>query len=408
MNDKIYRATDTISATQRTVTADGYLQVRGTLARTGIQDYLARELGLDQELGFDPNRVVRLYRPADEVFDPQSMASFEGVPITVGHPPGQTVNRENWAQVAKGDVRGIGRDQDFMTATLTIRAKDAVEAAQSGKAQLSNGYTFALDMTPGQTADGKPYDGVQKNIRGNHVALVDAARCGPACRLADSQLNPKGKPMADEAKRKVTVDGIPLEVSDTAAAAIDKLVKERGEALAAKTAAEERLKIKVGDKTLSPEEAVKQIGELQTQVAALQKDVVTPEKRDAMVADWAALLTDAKRLAPDVQTKGKTCLDIRRQVIAAVTAKDATAKAVADAVLAGKTIDAADEAVVRSTFNALAASFKPQTNDAASVAADAAVAAALIGTFAGGAPVQAADVRSLWLQNLNKVTSEEQ
>lgn len=101
--------------------------------------------------------------------------------------------------------------------------------------------------------------------------------------------------MADEAKRKVTVDGIPLEVSDTAAAAIDKLMKERGDANAAKDAAEKRLQLKVGDKTLTPEEAVKLIGDMQTQIDSLKKDVVTPEQRDAMVADWSKLIGDAIR-----------------------------------------------------------------------------------------------------------------
>lgn len=172
--------------------------------------------------------------------------------------------------------------------------------------------------------------------------------------------------------------------SDTAAAAIDKLMKERGDANAAKDAAEKRLQLKVGDKTLTPEEAVKLIGDMQTQIDALKKDVVTPEQRDAMVADWSKLIGDAKRLAPEVVTDGKTCLAIRREVVAAVAAKDATAKAVADAVLSGKKLDTADADAVRATFQAVAAAVKTEANDHAAQANDAAVAAALTGEGKGG------------------------
>lgn len=193
--------------------------------------------------------------------------------------------------------------------------------------------------------------------------------------------------MAD-AKRKVVVDGIPLEVDDTAAAAIDKLVKQRDEAVSAKDAAELKLKteVKVGDKVFVVGDGVavaaavaKLITDHAAQVDTLKKDVVTPEARDAMVAEWSKLITDAKRLAPELVTDGKTCLAIRREVIAAVSAKDATAKAVADAVLAGKALDTAEPEHVRSTFNALSAAVKTDANDAETRAADAAVADALTG-----------------------------
>ena len=385
MTTKTIQARDFMSLTSRQMTAEGYLVAPGHIARTGVQEYRAYELGLDAD-GMDPMKVIRLHRPAEEVFDPASMASFENKPITIEHPP-VAVTADNWAELAKGEVRDVSRSGDLMVGTLLIKAKDAVKALQDGKVQLSNGYTFELDMTPGTAADGRAYDGVQRNIRGNHVALVDAARCGSACRIADSQPNEGVTTMAD-AKRKVVVDGIPLEVDDTAAAAIDKLVKQRDEAVSAKDAAELKLKteVKVGDKVFVVGDGVavaaavaKLITDHAAQVDTLKKDVVTPEARDAMVAEWSKLITDAKRLAPELVTDGKTCLAIRREVIAAVSAKDATAKAVADAVLAGKALDTAEPEHVRSTFNALSAAVKTDANDAETRAADAAVADALTG-----------------------------
>lgn len=368
MTKKTIQARDFMSLTSRQMTAEGYMVAPGNLARTGVQDYRAYELGLDAD-GMDPMKVIRLHRPPEEVFDTASMASFESKPITIEHPP-VAVTADNWTELAKGEVRDVARSGDLMTGTLLIKAKDAIEALQSGKAQLSNGYTFELDMTPGTTADGRAYDGVQRNIRGNHVALVDAARCGSACRIADSQPKLEGNTMPD-AKRKVTVDGIPLEVEDTAAGVIDTLIKQRDEARDAltplKTKAAEADGLKVA------------LDKAHADIEALKKDVITPEARDAMVAEWSKLIGDAKRLVPELTTDGKTCLAIRREVIGALVGKDATAKAVSEAVLAGKDVQSADAEVVRATFNALAAAIKAEANDAGAAANDAAVADALTG-----------------------------
>lgn len=372
MTNRTIQAHDFMSLTSRKMTDEGYLIAPGNLARTGVQEYRAFELGLDAD-GMNPMKVIRLHRPAEEVFNPTSMASFESKPITIEHPK-EAVTADNWSELAKGEVRDVTRSGDLMTGTLLIKAKDAIDALQEGKVQLSNGYTFELDMTPGQTADGRTYDGVQRNIRGNHVALVDAARCGSACRIADSQHQSKGRTMPD-AKRKVTVDGIPLEVEDTAAGVIETLAKQRNEARDALAA-------------LQPTAA--KAAELQTaldkanaDIELLKKDVITPAARDAMVADWSAMLATAKRLVPEITTDGKTCHAIRREVIATVSGKDATAKNVADAVLAGKALDAADEEQVRATFNALAASVKTEAGDAATTGNDSALAAALVGDASG-------------------------
>lgn len=375
MTLKTIQARDFMSLTSRRMTDEGYMIAPGNLARTGVQEYRAFELGLDAD-GMNPMKVIRLHRPAEEVFNPASMASFESKPITIEHPK-ETVTADNWSELAKGEVRDVTRSGDLMTGTLLVKAKDAIEALQAGKVQLSNGYTFELDMTPGTTADGRTYDGVQRNIRGNHVALVDAARCGSACKIADSEINhePKGKTMPD-AKRKVTVDGIPLEVEDTAAGVIETLTTQRNEARDALA--------KLQPTAAKAAELQTALDKANADIEQLKKDVITPAARDAMVADWSVMLATAKRLVPEITTDGKTCHAIRREVIATVSGKDATAKAVVDAVLAGKALDAADEEHVRATFNALAASVKTEAGDAAATAGDSALAAALVGDAVAG------------------------
>ena len=164
-----------ITSSQRKTTAAGYLIVPGNLARAGnVQEYRARELGID---GGD--KIVRLFRPPSEVFRADAIASFEGAPLTVAHPPG-AVDAGNWRAYAVGEVRDVKRAGDFVVGTLTVRDSEAIRAIVEGKSQLSCGYDFELDMTPGST-----HDGQMRDIRGNHVAIVDIARGGPELRVAD-------------------------------------------------------------------------------------------------------------------------------------------------------------------------------------------------------------------------------
>ena len=183
-NEKTLRVCDRVGLTARTVTEEGYLIVPSNIARTGVQEYHAHELGLDTD-GIDPMRVIRLHRPAEEVFGQASMDSFDGKPVTIGHPD-EPVSSENWSSLAMGEVMGIQRAGDMLAAKVLIKARSAIDAVEAGTVELSNGYNFKLDMTPGKTHDGEAYDGIQRKIRGNHVALVEAARCGSACRLGDS------------------------------------------------------------------------------------------------------------------------------------------------------------------------------------------------------------------------------
>ncbi|HXE93633.1 MAG TPA: DUF2213 domain-containing protein, partial [Gaiellaceae bacterium] len=154
-------------------TREKFLVADATFSRTGCQDYTRRELGLDG----DPNELITLYRPADEVFSPESLASLDGKPLTLRHPP-EDVTADNWKQYAVGDATGVRRSGETTVGKVTIRDAAAVRAYDNGTRELSVGYAFDLDMTPGTAPDGKSYQGVQRNIRGNHHAIVDEGRCG--------------------------------------------------------------------------------------------------------------------------------------------------------------------------------------------------------------------------------------
>lgn len=169
--------------THREMTDEGFLRVPGRVARTGIQQYLARELQLDG----DPNRIVRVYRPADEVFNADSLATYGSAVLTNDHPK-SLVNAETYKSLTVGDSHGAGRqDGDFVVCDLVFKDKAAIQAIMSGKCELSAGYTAEYIEEPGVTKDGEPYDYIQRNIKINHIALVDSARAGANARVFDNK-----------------------------------------------------------------------------------------------------------------------------------------------------------------------------------------------------------------------------
>ncbi len=161
-------------------TPEGFLEMRARIGRAGLHDYRAGEVGGPP--GVPPDTPVRVYRPPAEVFDPASMASFAGKPVTLDHPAAM-VDSATWRGVAVGHSgQGVVRDDGHVAADLVITDAAAVARAEGGS-ELSNGYWADFDFTPGVTPEGEPYDAVQRNIRGNHIALVAEGRCGPGCAL---------------------------------------------------------------------------------------------------------------------------------------------------------------------------------------------------------------------------------
>jgi hypothetical protein len=174
---------DMAAATSHEVTPEGFLRVRAWIGRAGLHDYRASEIGAPA--GFAPGDIVRVYRSPEEVFHPDSMQSFAAKPVTSGHPP-VMVDAANWKLYAIGQSGPeVVRDGDHLATDLLISDAEAAKRAETG-AELSNGYFADFVFSKGMTPEGETYDALQRNIRGNHVALVDAGRCGPSCRIGDA------------------------------------------------------------------------------------------------------------------------------------------------------------------------------------------------------------------------------
>lgn len=177
------RISDSISRTP-----EGFLICRDVpIARVGVQDYLGREIGQTER----PDEIFKVYRPADEVFSPAAVASFEGKPVTENHPD-EDVTSENYAQYIRGVVRdvrkGAGQYEGCLVADLVVHDGALVRAIQDGKREISCGYNCLWVPTGDHTLE-------QREIRGNHVAVVDKGRAGHGVAIHDHAMK-EVKPMA--------------------------------------------------------------------------------------------------------------------------------------------------------------------------------------------------------------------
>lgn len=159
-------------------TPEGYLVCIGVpIARTGEMVYGDGETPI--EIG-DDGKVI-IVRDEEEVFRPQTIASFEGKAVTIRH-PNDFVNPENWSMLAKGVMqnvrRGKGEQENDLIADLLITDRMAIGLVKNGLREVSCGYEAEYD----EIEDGK---GKQKNIIGNHLALVDQGRAGPSYAIND-------------------------------------------------------------------------------------------------------------------------------------------------------------------------------------------------------------------------------
>ena len=121
------------------------------------------------------------YRPASEVFAPESLASFVGRPLTIDH-PSFMVRSNNVRNVVVGAILGEPwRDGENLRARVVVHDKLAVDLIERGlKAELSVGYTVETEQVAGTTPEGAHYDAVQRNIRCNHLSIVTRGRAGNA------------------------------------------------------------------------------------------------------------------------------------------------------------------------------------------------------------------------------------
>lgn len=186
----------------RALTPEGFLLCTDVpIARTGTQIYRAGEIPVPDKGG-----VIRVERSEDEVFNPESLASFNGKPVVDEHPfdqmeeEGFDITPDNHQQYAVGVTlnprRGTGELANCIVADLMITDAATIKLVDGGKREISCGYSCDyIVVEPGLAR--------QSKIVGNHTALVQSGRCGTRCSIRDED---KDMRVRDDATGKSRFD----------------------------------------------------------------------------------------------------------------------------------------------------------------------------------------------------------
>lgn len=272
-------------------TPEGYLLCRDVpISRVGSFEYSAAEVGL-------PNigHAVQVWRPEEQIFNPETIASFEAKPVVIGH--ARFADPDNWREIAVGTTqnvrRGEGDKSDFLLADLLLTDRKAIEAVESGDLkEVSCGYDADTQETP---------QGIEQiGIVGNHVALVVSARCS-GCKIGDGSMTTSS---LKTRLRKLFRDGN----EDAFNEEVDKLRVQDDDAPDAAPAPaptptlEERLaKLEATVAALAKGLAQKPVGDADT--PPVPDDTVDPDDDDELIddPDAQAIIGDAEALCPGMK-----------------------------------------------------------------------------------------------------------
>lgn len=390
---------EVLSRRQR-MTPEGFLLCEAVpIARTGTLIYDESEIPVEG----GPGGLVTIERNADEVFRAETMASFEGKPVTLSHPD-DFVNPSNWRQLSVGITQNVRRgtdvEQDLMLADLLITDAEAIEMVRRDNdpnserlRQVSCGY----DADYEQLAPGR---GRQTNIVGNHVALVERGRCGPRCAIGDSDTMSKTKKrsFADRLRAAfMSKDAEAAEALAKEAETADEEEEEEGkekaktgdsatlDAIRALSADIKALTKRVGDmeaEKKETEDEEEESEETTDDVLEAEKAKNNPEAGGETYTGDSAALTDlrsrAEILVPGITfgtRDGKVKVadhicSCQRQALTKAMATD-TGKAVVEPFLFGRALDKLTADQVAAAFNGASELAKVRNNDKAARTASA-------------------------------------
>jgi hypothetical protein len=176
-------------ASVRTVDADGRLHVAiSNISKATVNPYRGSEIPRSEELGLDPDRIYWLLRDPDELA--KGAATFNNLPLLKDHIPVSADEPHADLVVGSTGTDGVF-NAPYLQNSLVVWDAGAIAGVETdAQKELSSAYRYRADMTPG-TYKGQKYDGVMRDIQGNHVALVEVGRAGPDVVVMDTNPFPE-------------------------------------------------------------------------------------------------------------------------------------------------------------------------------------------------------------------------
>ena len=167
---------------------NGWWAIEGNpISKVGVFPYSGKFISPD----LDQNQLYNVYRPEEELSDPECIASFRLVPWSNDHPSrllgtgeGAVKAEEKGVEGTTGERVYFDKEAQMLRANIKVFSKSHADRIKGGKVELSAGYQCRYEYSPGEW-NGQHYDYVQRNIRGNHLASVDQGRMGPDVSVLD-------------------------------------------------------------------------------------------------------------------------------------------------------------------------------------------------------------------------------
>jgi len=279
--------------TARRIDQNGYVSIaENPITRVGVFPYLGKQISKE----CDPDKIYFVYRPAEELADPECQNSFKLLPFIDDHAM-LGPSDQGYIPAEKKGVHGTTGERidfrgDVLYSDLKIFSESLADSIENGKVDLSLGYRCRYEEAPGSFA-GQSYSHVQRSLRGNHIALVDQARCDVS--VLDSQITMDRLDLKpNEEDQKMTLDEALKEIAALKAGqaklqtAMDDMEKEKEKE--AKDAEEEEKKKKDAedeDKEKSDKEAKDEEEKKEKEA----KDAEACAEKDKMKGMDAALKT---------------------------------------------------------------------------------------------------------------------
>lgn len=223
----------------RSYDQDGRLHVESSnISKATVNPYYGSEIPNYRQLGLEPKKVYYLLRDPEEL--KKAAPTFNNLPLLNKHIPVSA--DEPQKEVIAGTTGSDTVFEDgYLKCSLAVWDAEAIAGIESGEqVELSSAYRYTADMTAGEF-EGRHYDGVMRDIVGNHVALVDVGRAGRDVVVSDADPFHERKTMKLKAGAKARIQ-----------AAVQPLLAQ--------------------DAELSPDELLQVIGSLNNEVQTAQDD----------------------------------------------------------------------------------------------------------------------------------------
>lgn len=168
----------------RSYDEDGRMHVEtSNISKATVNPYYGSEIPNHQQLGLEPKKVYYLLRDPEEL--KKAVQTFNNLPLLSKHIPVSA--DEPQKDVIVGTTGSDAKFEDgYLKCSLAVWDSEAIAGIESGEQmELSSAYRYTADMTAGEF-NGMHYDGVMRDIVGNHVALVDVGRAGRDVVVSDA------------------------------------------------------------------------------------------------------------------------------------------------------------------------------------------------------------------------------